>query len=237
MSESASSDSAMSSAYGELSKIILSDQPLTVVLARIAQMAQALIPGADEVSVTVIGAGRPQTIAFAGNLARVLDERQYAIGAGPCMDAAVTGQTIEITDTATDRRYREFSSAAARAGIGHILSVGMPALATSTGALNIYGTSATGPFSSAARDIAAGFISYAGVALANAALYAGALQEIAQMKEAVVTRAVIEQAKGMIMRDRRCTAEVAFDVLRDTSSRTNRKVRDVAQLIITEATA
>ena len=237
MSEHGSSDSAMSSAYAELSKIILSDQSLTAVLTRIAQMAQALIPGADEVSVTVIGAGRPQTIAFAGDLARVLDERQYAIGAGPCMDAAATGQTIEITDTATDRRYPEFSGAAARAGIGHILSVGMPTLATSTGALNIYGTAAASPFSPEAREAAAGFISYAGVALANAALYAGALQEVAQMKEAMASRAVIEQAKGMIMRDRRCTAEEAFDLLRDTSSHTNRKLRDVAQLIVTEATA
>jgi GAF domain-containing protein len=230
-----SPDSPTTAAYAELSKIVLSDQPLTVVLARVAQLGQTLIPGAAEVSVTVIRAGRPQTMAFAGDLARVLDERQYAAGRGPCLDAAVTGQIIEI-DTATDQLYPDLTGAAARAGIGHILSVGMPALGASTGALNVYSTDAAGPFSEQARDIAAGFISYAAVALANAALYAGALQEIAQMKEAMASRAIIEQAKGMIMRERRCTDEEAFDVLRDTSSRTNRKLRDVAQLIVTEAT-
>jgi len=236
MTESTPRDSRTTAAYAELSKIILSDQPLTAVLARIAQLGQELIEDADEVSVTLIEAGRPRTVAFAGHRAPVLDERQYASGRGPCMDAAVTGQIIEI-DTATDRLYPEFSGAAARAGIRHVVAVGMPVLQSSTGALNVYCAGASGPFSEQARDIAAGFIGYASIAMANAALYAGAVDEVAQMKQAMASRAVIEQAKGMIMMARRCTAEEAFEVLRDASSRTNRKLRDVAQLTVAEGVA
>jgi GAF domain-containing protein len=218
-------------AFAELARIVLGAQPLSAVLCRIAQLARETIPGADEVSTTLIERHRARTVGFAGTLAPVLDERQYASGRGPCMDAAVTGQTVEINDTATDLHYPEFSRQAHRHGIRHTLAIGMPVLQTTTGALNIYGRGDTGPFSDQAKDIAFSFAGYAAVAVVNAALYAGALQEVAQMKEAMTTRAVIEQAKGIIMRDQGCDADEAFDRLRNASMRANRKLRDVAQAL------
>jgi hypothetical protein len=105
-----------------------------------------------------------------------------------------------------------------------------------TGALNIYGRGAAGPFNQQAREIAAGYAAYASVALLNAATYAGALEQVAQMQQAMASRAGIEQAKGILMRDRRCTADEAFGILRDLSSTSNRKLRDVARAVIEEAT-
>ncbi len=52
-----------------------------------------------------------------------------------------------------------------------------------------------------------------------------------------MSRAQIEQAKGIIIRDHRCTAEEAFAILVDMSSRSNRKLRDIAASIITDATS
>jgi len=48
-------------------------------------------------------------------------------------------------------------------------------------------------------------------------------------------RAVIEQAKGIIMADRRCTADEAFAILSQLSQDTNRMVRDVAATLVTNA--
>ena len=50
------------------------------------------------------------------------------------------------------------------------------------------------------------------------------------------TRAVIEQAKGIIMRDQACTAEDAFATLVRTSQQTHEKLRDVAQTLVDEVT-
>jgi hypothetical protein len=50
-------------------------------------------------------------------------------------------------------------------------------------------------------------------------------------------RAVIEQAKGIIMGERRCTAEEAFAILAKMSQDTNRKVRDVATALVTKSHA
>jgi AmiR/NasT family two-component response regulator len=52
------------------------------------------------------------------------------------------------------------------------------------------------------------------------------------MQAAMESRAVIEQAKGIIMGDRRCTADEAFRILRKLSQDTNRKVRDVAAALV-----
>jgi AmiR/NasT family two-component response regulator len=46
---------------------------------------------------------------------------------------------------------------------------------------------------------------------------------------------VIEQAKGIIMGDRRCGADEAFAILTKLSRDTNRKVRDVATTLVNRA--
>jgi GAF domain-containing protein len=222
--------------YAELAGIVVGAQPLTAVLRRLADVAVKALPGADDASITLMERGRPRTVAFSGQLAVALDERQYEAGFGPCMDAAMSGQTI-LVDAHQEHRYRDFCWQARRRGIRHVLSVGMPTLQQTRGALNIYGSGAAGSFDQAAQDAASSLAGYAAVTLFNAAIYAGALDEVAQMKQAMLSRAAIEQAKGILMALHGCSADQAFAVLVDTSSRSHRKVRDVAHVIIEQATA
>jgi GAF domain-containing protein len=223
--------------YRELAGIVIAEQPLGITLARIADSVRRGLDGADDVSVTLIQSGRARTVAFAGDsrLAASLDERQYADGFGPCLDAAATGRTISIDDTSDCAIYPEFAGRAHREGVGHTLSVGLPTLQAVSGALNIYGYFGSAGFTAEARTVAAGFAGYAAVALTNAALFAGAIAEVAQMQQAMASRAVIEQAKGMLMRDRGCDEEEAFAVLRELSMTGNRKLRDVAVAVVEAA--
>jgi ANTAR domain len=216
-------------AVGALARIVLGAQPPGAVMQQVAGLARQIVPGADEVSITVIDRGQRVTVWFAGDLATVLDERQFPAGRGPCVDAAGTGHTITIDDTADDRLYPEFSRQAHQHGIRHVLAVAMPDPQGTRAALGIYGNGDAGPFTPETFDIAARFTEHATVTVANAALYTDALEEIAQMKTAMASRAVIEQAKGMIMRDHRCDAAEAFTLLVDLSTRTNRTVHDVAE--------
>ncbi len=217
----------------ELAKIVLGNQPLNTILTRIAQVAQQAIPGVDDVSVTLMDLDRPRTVAFSGQLGPALDERQYRAGFGPCMDAAVTGDLVEVTDTAIDTLYPEFSRQAARAGIRRVLALGLVAPAPGgSGALNLY--SAGEPFDQDVRKAAVAFTSYAAVAVMNAAVVSGAINEAEQLRQAMDSRAAIEQAKGIIMATRRCSPDEAFDVLRQTSSRANQKLRLIAQDIVTK---
>ncbi|SEF37160.1 ANTAR domain-containing protein [Amycolatopsis pretoriensis] len=56
--------------------------------------------------------------------------------------------------------------------------------------------------------------------------------EMAQLRDALDTQPVIEQAKGMLMLVRGWTAETAFAALRTISQRTNVKLHDVAAVVV-----
>lgn len=60
--------------------------------------------------------------------------------------------------------------------------------------------------------------------------------EVAQLRAAMVSRACIEQAKGILMLLTGCTDAVAFELLSHFSGRTHRKLRDVAQALTASAT-
>src|SRR5690349_24903623 len=105
---------------------MLGEQQLSETLARVAELAKQSFPGAAEVSVTLLHGTDVASVVFTGPLASQLDERQYEAGFGPCVDAALSGTTIAIDNTADSPTYRDFAQIARRHGITHTLSTGLP---------------------------------------------------------------------------------------------------------------
>jgi GAF domain-containing protein len=223
-----------SEAFAELGGIRLADIDIDALLDKIAQLAKRTIPGASEVSVTLLHGNQPQTAAFTGELARALDEKQYECGYGPCLAAADSTSSLIVPDTGSEQRWPVWARAAAQAGAHSSLSVGLPVHEHVTGALNIYATTMNA-FDDDAVDIAQTFAGFAAVGLANAYLYESQVTLAGHMQKAMDSRAVIEQAKGIIMGERRCTSEQAFAILTKLSQNTNRKVRDVASALVENA--
>ena len=62
-----------------------------------------------------------------------------------------------------------------------------------------------------------------------------ALTEVASLRRALKSRATIDMAKGIIMAERRCSPDEAFEALVDLSSRANVKVADVAAALVYQA--
>jgi AmiR/NasT family two-component response regulator len=58
-------------------------------------------------------------------------------------------------------------------------------------------------------------------------------EAVDHISRGLVTRQVIGQAVGLLMAQRRCTAEQAFDLLKSASQRSNEKLRVIAQRLIT----
>jgi GAF domain-containing protein len=217
-------------AFAELSKIMLGEESLNDTLSQIATLACQTIPDIDEASVTMVDGDKAKTVVFTGQLAIHLDERQYESGSGPCVDAALTGETI-VVDLAVDNFYSDFSRAGRRAGVAHTVSVGLPVPQRVVGALNLY-ASTPDPPAEQTIALAQAFASYAGVAVANAALYNHTAELADQMRAAMQSRSVIEQAKGILMGRLSCDADTAFSHLTTVSQQTNRKLRDVAQSLV-----
>ncbi|MEH1100512.1 GAF and ANTAR domain-containing protein [Micromonospora sp. CPCC 205561] len=221
-------------AFAELGRIRLDETSLDEMLDRIMDLAVRSIPGTSRVSVTMLRGQAGRALAFTDEVARQLDEWQYDRGYGPCLDASTSGSPISVPDMADEERWPDWAAQAKGAGVGSSLSIGLPIQAAVVGALNVY-SDAAHAFDRDAVTAAEGFAAYAAVALANAHLYESAATLSEQMQTALRSRAVIEQAKGIIMADRRCPPDEAFALLSKLSQETNRKVRDVAQALVANA--
>ena len=222
---------AAAEAFARLGRIKLGETDLTGVLRTIAELAKITVPGADEVSLTLVRATGPATAAFTAELALNLDEVQYARGHGPCLDAATSLETLVTAHTDRATPWPDWAQRARDAGIRSAIAVGLPVEDGVTGALNVY---STGPdaFDEAAVGLAQTFAAYAAVALANAHVYDIQTTLAEQMRAAMESRAIIEQAKGIIMGQRRCSPDEAIKMLIQVSQQSNRKVRDVAAALV-----
>ena len=177
--------------------------------------------------------GNPTTGIFTDEQAPEIDAAQYVSGRGPCLQAWREQRVIvlkDIDDATED--YPEFVQEAKAHGVGSTLSLPLVAGVAGLGALNLYapaGKTFSGDDEAVGGELAAA----AAIVLANASAYWEASQLSEQLTEAMRTRAVIEQAKGMVMaRSPELSPDDAFDVLRKASQRENVKLRDIAQRIV-----
>ena len=220
-------DVAAQFAFDELGRLSFAEHSLESVLQRVTALATQVLPGEPVTSVTIIDRGRPTTVASSGDLALRLDQVQYDLGSGPCLAAAATGEQSELVDTRAPTQWAEFAARAVEQGCGSVLSFPLPVQELTPGALNVYSR----PFRVPDRrtlDLVARFAAYAVVPVSNMYLYESAVELVGHLQTALDSRAVIDQAKGILMERFKLTADQAFQMLTGVSMQTNTKVRDVA---------
>ena len=211
-----------------LSRVALADRPLDAVLTDIVHIAASGIPGAESTSITLIRGDEAFTAAYAGKMSLAADELQYERGHGPCMDAGRGNVVLRVDDMTTETRWPDYTTRVLDVGVRSSLSLPLPYQGSAIGALNVY-SSRPGAF--AGEDAMTAGVEVAeavAVAVANADAHAQVVDQAHNMRRAMESRAVIEQAKGVLMAQRGIDAQQAFDMLREASQRYNRKLRDIA---------
>ena len=229
------SDPTLHSTLGSLSRALLTeDANLQAGLRRIATAGCTLFPNCAGASVTLVEHGQATTVAATNETALMLDESQYEVDDGPCLTAARTQQSIRI-DAATDRRWPNFVDSATDVGVWSSLSLPLQVPNGSySGGLNFYGVEPAA-FSEDDEHLAGAFADQASVIVASTRAYWAAFEMTMNLTTAIESRAVIEQAKGILIGSHRVNAATAFDMLRQRSQRENRKLRDIAAEIVDEA--
>jgi GAF domain-containing protein len=214
--------------HQELAGVVLVDRELDEVLTEIVQIARRAIPGTEATSITLIREDRGFTAAFDGQLAMDADELQYERGYGPCLDAGRSGEVFVVEDMRSEERWPDYAVHVAELGVRSSLSIPLPFQGATIGALNNYAREA-GAFGE--TDVALGeeVAAFVAIAVGNAEASARATDDVANMRRAMASRAVIEQAKGILMERYKITAEQAFTLLTHASQRSNVKLRDVAE--------
>lgn len=221
--------------FSALAQSLLRADTVHEVLLDVVATARAVIPGAEMVSVTLcIPGGGFSTPVQTDPVARELDELQYQFDEGPCVDATRTpGSGLgSCDDLGLGEDYPDFGPAAASRGVHCVLAAGLFARggAGPRGALNLYSYTPHA-LDDADRDVLNVLAAHASVALAHTDAVTAADLHAAQLREALSSRDVIGQAKGILMERRGISAEQAFDILRRSSQDLNVKLATLAKTI------
>jgi GAF domain-containing protein len=217
--------------HESLASVVHADRELADVLTEITRIARRAMPSIEAASVTLIRGEKPFTAAFDGQMALDADELQYERGYGPCVDAGRAGQMLLVDDMRNEQRWPDYAQHAAAHGVLSSLSVPLPFQGATIGALNTY---AGRPQFLDDNDveIAEEVAAWVGVAVGNAEAAARTMEDPNHLRTAMMSRAVIEQAKGILMERHKIKEDEAYTILTHASQRTNTKLRDVADKLV-----
>jgi GAF domain-containing protein len=192
-------------------------------LDAMARTAVETIGPAKYAGVNLYDHGKFVPQAVAGDPPIVLDVLQQQTGTGPCIDSSRDQVTIRVDNMATETRWPRYAERALALGVASMLCVPLSVAEQQLGSVSLY-ASDRAAFTLADEYVARLFASQAALALAEA-------HRADQMRQALSSRDVIGQAKGILMERHRITADEAFRLLSRHSQQANQKLADVARAL------
>lgn len=223
--------------FAEFSTRLLSAGTVADALSHVAWAAAQILPDADLVSVTLRSRdGRMHTPVETDPLGTALDELQERYQEGPCFDAARSpGPAYRYSgDLANEAAWPSFGPRAAEIGFRSALSTtllpqGRPP--NMSGALNIFSHEPDALGAELERDRALLLATHATLAISTTEAVRLAELRETQLRQAIDSRDIIGQAKGILMLRRKISADQAFELLRRTSQELNVKLAELARTL------
>ncbi|MFM6850420.1 MAG: ANTAR domain-containing protein [Terrabacter sp.] len=228
----------LAATFAAIAENLYSADSYEAVLHRIAEAAVETVAGCEMASVSLVERGVHRTAAWTADEAAAVDRAQYDAGEGPCLDAVVA--PVVYARSFPDPRWPALGSRPVELGACSAASYRLaaagspnapdPACAATTGSLNTYSRTPDA-FSAEAQQIGLILAAHASIAAAVVRERGHLRDRTQQLSEALVSRDVIGQAKGILMERLKLTPEQAFDALRHSSNQLNEKLRTVASAL------
>ena len=228
--------SAEAGAYPRLQSLLLGVQDLASFLTDLAELAAETVAEPASCGITVRYDGHLLTVGSSDARAELLDETQYRLGGGPCVQSLETGELIDSPDTLAEERWPTYIAQARQDGLRCSLSLPLTVGEITFGAVNVYGFDRPHLFGPAERRQLELFTAQAAGTLRLATRHVRDGELLRQMEEALHSRTVIDQAMGIIMAQQHCTADDAFRLLRRQSQNSRRRLRDIAGDLVRQIT-
>ena len=176
--------------------------------------------------------GRLRFVTAVSQASGDLEHNQEEQQAGPCRDAFDTGEVVRVTDVRKESsRWPEFSATAARLSVAGVAGIPMRLADKVIGALNLY--------SPEAREWTDEDIAVAGVLadvatsyVVNASKLRQQEQLSEQLQQALESRVIIEQAKGITAQQKSVSVDDAYQLIRRHARNNNASLRVVAEAIV-----
>ena len=216
-------DRELADVMAEVALTLHEPESVDDVLGRLVRVARDAIP-AEFVGVSIASPKGIHTAAASDPLVTKLDQVQYELSEGPCLDAMRHHTATPVADLRTDNRWPRFGPRAVAAGVISQMGIEIFRQGSTVGGLNLY-ASRPNAFDDDTRHAAALFARHAGLALEKSLT-------ITNLTEALQTRQIIGQAIGIVMQRYTLDEAQAFKHLVRISQTTNIKLRDVAQNVV-----
>ena len=218
----------LNAALAHAARTINEARTLEETLQTIAETALISIPTMEHVGVSILDDnGIAVTKAATSELVLELDNLQYSLDEGPCLDSLRGPTVVAAPHIRHDQRWPRYVPEAVQHGLKAQLAVKLSLGKRRTvGGLNMYSTGSE-DIDPQAPGMADLFATHAALALSKA-------QEVDSLHQALQTREIIGQAVGLLMQRYSLEPDDAFAFLVRSSSHSNIKVRVIALRMVQE---
>lgn len=195
------------------------------VLDAIVHAASTTVPGFEHAGISIVHrGGRIETVAATAQFVVDLDELQYTLEEGPCLDAMRGEPMVPVPNAQHDQRWPRYMPQAAQRGLRAQLGVRLFDHQGRLAGLNLYSL-VNDTIDDEASHIADLFATHAALALGHA-------RDLESLNAALETRKTIGQAIGILMERFRIDEDRAFQFLVRSSQDTNIQVRELAAKLV-----
>jgi len=231
--DGASAGLALLGSFVELLALPTTHASSSELIARVVTIAARALPEASDITVTVGDPRRPTLVSSSSARAQAVDAAQMDAAEGPCVQAFLTDQPVGSDDLRHDERWPALAARVAGLTVRATIGVPIHGEAGVHGVLNLYSTE-PGTLNDAQVRTRAGLFARAASALLEDSQRLELLREEARhLRQALVSRPEIDQAKGILMARFGYSADDAFRHLVAVSQKRNVKLRDIARDIVT----
>ena len=216
-----------------VTRLLKTQRTLPTQLGAVVDIVKRAVASCDAAGIVLLVDGEPTSVAVTDRFTIEIDLIQYQTGEGPCLAALNDGNVVRIDILERDRAFTRFAPGAVDRGLQSVLSTPLAANERTVGALNMYSTQANA-FDNRTVEVIRPMAEYAGRAIATSPLYAYSLEMVDGLAEDLASRAVIEQATGVLMASQAATSHDALGLLRDLAMRSGESMQTVAEWVIAE---
>ena len=219
---------------GELRATLAEAGDLLAGLQRVVDATRTVV-GVDGVGLTLAHEdGPPRWVATTDRAMELLEQIQEDFGEGPCLVAYAEDRVVAVEDLRRAPRWDRIAAVVGQLQVRGMVSVPVRLAGQPVGTLDAY---TTNPRAWSAQEVdALGALAAVTADLVRTAVeLANREVEVAQLRQALVGRIWIEQAKGVLAGTQGISPDAAFQQLRARARSSRRKLADLAQEVVQDS--
>jgi PAS domain S-box-containing protein len=225
------------SSFTELVAIPLQGSGSAAILPLVVAIGAQALPETTDLTLVVGDPRSPDAEGSSSPRAQRADAAQLEANQGPCIDAFLTDQVMASDSLRHDGRWPDLGGRLDAGEVDADAAVCVPVHGSDAvlGVLSLYGPAGTRLDHASFRARAELFARAAGSILREDRRVQELREEAQHLRQALVSRPEIDQAKGILMARFGYDADVAFRHLVAVSQKRNVKLRDIAKEVVSMA--